>query len=170
MKEKYSIMYDSLTGNTKLLGESIETYLGKDNCEYCGYITNKIMSSDILFIGFWTNMGTCTTEMSDLLSTIHDKKIFLFGTAGYSGNIGYFNIVLNRVKEYIPADNTIIGEFMCQGRMQTTVKDRYEKILKKEPSNIEFQELLKRYNLALEHPNKTDIDKLKETIENIKNN
>lgn len=65
---KYSIIYSSNTGNTALLAEQIRKKFGEEECE-CYLETcvllgqneneDKISDSDIVFVGFWTDKGTC---------------------------------------------------------------------------------------------------------------
>ena len=55
--KKYSIVYSSLTGNTKVLAHAIHGALPQDECEYFGVSDTVIPSSELLYIGFWTDKG-----------------------------------------------------------------------------------------------------------------
>ena len=55
--QRYSIIYSSKTGNTKKLAEKIREVLPEENCDYFGTEGVKAFSSDILYIGFWTDIG-----------------------------------------------------------------------------------------------------------------
>ena len=59
--------------------------------------------------------------------------MFLFGTAGFGESEAYFQKVLDRVKESIDESNSIIGTYMCQGKMPMAVRERYEK-MKQQPN------------------------------------
>ena len=37
---------------------------------------------DIYLVGFWTDRGTASSEILDLLGNLHGKKVALFGTCG----------------------------------------------------------------------------------------
>ena len=50
--KKYSIVYSSLTGNTKVLADAIHEALPQDECEYFGVSDTVIPSSELLYIGF----------------------------------------------------------------------------------------------------------------------
>lgn len=50
--KKYSIIYSSLTGNTKVLADAIHEALPQDECEYFGVSDTVIPSSELLYIGF----------------------------------------------------------------------------------------------------------------------
>ena len=52
---KYSIVFSSLTGNTKKLADTIRAVLPKEDCEYFGAPKAEELHSEILYIGFWTD-------------------------------------------------------------------------------------------------------------------
>lgn len=88
--KSYSIIFSSPTGNTRLLADAIRDALPEENCNYFGVCENADTQSDILFIGFWTDKGTADKATLDLLEKLKNKKIFLFGTAGFGGDEEYF--------------------------------------------------------------------------------
>lgn len=96
----------------------------------------------------------------EFLKTLHNKEIFLFGTAEFGGSQEYFDGILQRTKQNIEATNTIIGTYMCQVKMPIAVRNRYEK-LKESPScpaNIDM--LIENFDKAVSHPDQNDLDKL----------
>ena len=68
--KKYSIVYSSLTGNTKVLADAIHEALPQDECEYFGVSDTVIPSSELLYIGFWTDKGNADTKTLQLLSQL----------------------------------------------------------------------------------------------------
>ena len=81
-KGRYSIVFNSPTGNTKKLADTIYAVLAKENCDYFGVPKEGGLYSEMLYIGFWTDKGNADKSTLTLLSTLKNKKIFLFGTAG----------------------------------------------------------------------------------------
>lgn len=67
----------------------------------------------------WTDKGNADQKTLELLSKLKNKKIFLFGTAGFGGSDAYFEKILGQVKQSIDASNTVIGEYMCQERCRS---------------------------------------------------
>ena len=65
--QRYSILYSSKTGNTKKLAEKIREVLPEENCDYFGTEGAKALSSDILYIGFWTDIGNADPATLELL-------------------------------------------------------------------------------------------------------
>ena len=72
---RYSIIYSSKTGNTKKLAEKIREVLPEENCDYFGTEGAKALSSDILYIGFWTDIGNADPATLELLKSLRNKKI-----------------------------------------------------------------------------------------------
>ena len=56
-RENYSIVFSSLTGNTKKLADVIHETLPKNECDYFGTIEAQIPQSKLLYVGFWTDKG-----------------------------------------------------------------------------------------------------------------
>ena len=85
-----------------------------------------------------------------------------FGTDGCSE--AYFQQVLGKVKESVDESNTVMGEFMCQGKMPQSVRDRYVKMKEKPDHAPNLDELIQNFDRALSHPDNEDLDRLEEII------
>ena len=75
-KEAYSIIFSSLTGNTKKLADAIHEVLPKDECEYFGTTEAQVPQSELLYIGFWTDKGNADKNTLDLLPKLKHRRIF----------------------------------------------------------------------------------------------
>lgn len=106
---KASLIYDSITGNTKKLAQAIEEM----------FEITSVKESEIAFIGSWTDKGEPSQKIKEELSKIENKKIFYFGTCGFGGEESYFALLFERVKKYISPTNEVVGYFYCQGKMPT---------------------------------------------------
>ena len=157
----YSVTYSSHTGNTKELAQTINENL--KNVIYYGEHDIKALDADRIYIGFWTDKGTCDSKTIEFLKQAQNKEIFLFGTAGFGESQEYFNQIIERVKANIKENNKIIGSFMCQGRMPQAVRDRYLK-LQNDENYQKYQMLIENFDKALEHPNNKDKDNLIKSI------
>lgn len=167
-KENYSIVYSSRTGNTEKLAATIHKVLPPDSCFYYGTIDNvKDKLSNIIYIGFWTERGNADSLTIEFLKKLKNKKIFLFGTAGYGGSEDYFRNIINNVKKNIDSSNTLIGTFMCQGKMPLAVKERYENMAKQNNSSVDINKLIRNFEETLSHHDITDLERLKATLENL---
>ena len=151
---KYSIIYNSRTGNTNLLAENLKNSLPENNCVYYGEVDEKALEADLIFVGFGTYKGDCDESLSELLKQINNKQVFLFGTAGFGKSQSYFDQIISRVKRHINDSNTVVGSYMCQGKMPMSVRSRYESMLDKEPERM--REMIENFDEALSHPNSDD--------------
>ena len=168
---KISVVVSSRTGNTAMLAEQVrhvaEERLGAGSCLYYGAPDTRVPDGELIFVGFWTDKGTCDETMAAFLEKLSGKKIFLFGTAGFGGSGEYFERILRNVVSRIPEGNTVVGTYMCQGRMAQAVRARYEQMAKEDPGNARIQAMLTNFDQALEHPDETDLCRLTEAVENV---
>ncbi len=163
-KENFSIIFSSLTGNTKKLADTIHEMLPHDKCDYFGENDSRVPQSDLLYIGFWTDKGNADHKTLELLAKLKNKKIFLFGTAGFGGSDVYFKKILEQVRQSIDSSNVVIGEYMCQGKMPLSVRERYIKMKEspEHPANLDM--LIKNFDCALSHPDGEDMERLKRLL------
>ena len=163
-KENFSIIFSSLTGNTKKLADTIHEMLPHDKCDYFGENDSRVPQSDLLYIGFWTDKGNADHKTLELLAKLKNKKIFLFGTAGFGGSDVYFKKILEQVRQSIDSSNVVIGEYMCQGKMPLSVRERYIKMKQspEHPANLDM--LIKNFDGALSHPDREDLERLKRLL------
>ncbi|NME84369.1 flavodoxin family protein [Clostridium sp. SM-530-WT-3G] len=154
---KYAIVYSSITGNTKKLAESIKNKITE--C-YFGNPSDEALSADTIFLGFWAAKNSCSADVQSFIEKLSGKKLFIFGTAGYNNTKEYFEEILSNVKSHVPSSNTIIGTYMCQGKVSDTKQDMIKK------DNAEMYKAIKD-NLAESerHPNEDDIKALISEIE-----
>lgn len=184
----YSIVFSSRTGNTAELAEAVRGALPEGACECFGSVdgngncndgcgcagdgdgdcngssfgssTGAIPASDTLFVGFWTNQGVADQAAQKLLEQLRNRKIFLFGTAGFGGSEAYFQAILDKTKAFIDDSNTVIGTFMCQGKMPHSVRERYVK-MKEQPDHMpNLDAMIENFDKALSHPDADDLEKL----------
>ena len=141
--ERYSIIYSSRTGNTRLLAEAIRESLPADLCNHFGTDEAGAVESEKLYVGFWTDKGTA---------------------AGFGESEAYFQKVLDRVKESIDESNSIIGTYMCQGKMPMAVRERYEKMKQQPNPAPNLDGLIRNFDRALTHPDDHDLEELKQAM------
>ena len=66
------------------------------------------------------------------------------------------------------ASNTIVGEYMCQGKMPQSVRERYMKMKEQpeHPDNLDM--LIENFDRALSHPDADDLNRLKEAVKRVR--
>ena len=93
-----------------------------------------------------------------------EQKDFLFGTAGFGGSEAYYQKILANVRTAIDASNTVVGEYMCQGRMPQAVRDRYVKMKEMPDAKPNLDALIENFDQALSHPDQEDLERLRRMI------
>lgn len=158
-----AIIYESITGNTAMLAMAIKEHLG-DKVIYFGEPKAGI-DADIYFVGSCTLKGMCTEKIETFLKSLEHKTILYFGTAGFGGSIKYYDSLFQRVNLIISKTNTVIDYFYCQGKMPSTVLERYTIMLKDAPDNKNIMASVQNFKQALNHPNHQDISEVKQWVE-----
>lgn len=149
------VIYDSLTGNTKLLAESIYNYF-KEKEEKIEIVNAKSVSSEEL-----------KEKIKEVYNMVNNKKIFVFATCGFGGDTSYYDKLFDRVKAHINESNEIIGNFYCQGKMPLSVKERYINLIKANPEDKNLEVSLENFEKALSHPNEDDLINLKNKLKDV---
>ena len=161
---KYAVVYSSRTGNTKLLAETVRDTLPADGCVYFGSPDEKALTADRIYVGFWTDKGTCDEETAGFLKKLTDQEVYLFGTAGFGVSQEYFDKVLSRAEKNLSKEVSLVGTFMCQGKMPMSVRQRYEKMMNGPSGSFNIQGLIDNFDRALSHPDARDLENLKKAV------
>lgn len=102
----YAIVYDSRTGNTEALARAVAAALPSEGRLAFGRVDEvdraAVAQADRVYAGFWTNRGDCGDELAEVLASLADKDVFLFGTAGFGADETYFAGVMARVAVHLP--------------------------------------------------------------------
>ena len=156
----YSIVYSSRTGNTANLAQTIREALPAEDCIYFGGPDPKALEAETIYLGFWTDKGSCDEASAEFLKSLTGQRLFLFGTAGFGGAPAYFEQILDRVKSKMGSGVTVVGSYMCQGKMPMSVRERYMQ-MEESPRRTA---MLKNFDAALNHPDAEDLTRLKAAL------
>ena len=150
---KKAIVYSSATRNTEKLALAIKENL--DEVIYFGKVSEEALNADEIYLGSWTQAFTCTKDIADFAKKLENKRVFLFMTAGYGNTEEFFAPIINSFIDNIGATNTIIGQFICQGK----VSEGKQEAIKKLDIN-KYHSLKEKLDESLSHPNNVDIEEL----------
>lgn len=160
------VLYSSLTGNTKLLAEVVKKTIEELKYEVeilqiseNDMLKNKINKSDVIAIGYWNDRCSANKDVLELSKSIKDKKIILFGTQGALPDSEHGKKCIENVED-IFKDNTILGSFLCQGKINPSITERFRSLPKDNPHYLS-DERLARHTEALKHPNEDDFNNMK---------
>ena len=157
----YAIVYDSRTGNTEALARAVAAALPSEGRLAFGRVDEvdraAVAQADRVYAGFWTNRGDCGDELAEVLASLADKDVFLFGTAGFGADETYFAGVMAA---------RIVGTFMCQGRMPASVRARYAQTAEAKPEQAaRMHQLIENFDEAASHPDDDDLARLREAVQ-----
>ena len=160
----YAIVFSSKTGNTALLAQTLQEQLPQADCCYFGAPDAAALAADTLYVGLWTEKGKAEADKLDFLQQLHGKRVFLFGTAGFGGSAPYFEKILAATRKALDGSNTVIGTYMCQGKMPPSVRARYEamRTLPAPPANLDA--MIENFDRARSHPDADDLDRLRAAV------
>ena len=143
-------------------GNNKSGFDGSDNSHDDG--SSAIPASETLFVGFWTSQGVADQATQQLLGQLKNRKVFLFGTAGFGGSEAYFQAILDKTKAFIDNSNTVIGTYMCQGKMPLSVRERYVKMREQPDHMPNIDAMIENFDKALSHPDANDLEKLAKLV------
>lgn len=113
---KTVIVYSSATGNTARLAQELSAQLNLPAMPLAE--AEGWQDADRILAGFWTDKGSCDEKMAAFLSGLGGKEIALFGTAGFGKEDAYFEAILGRVKEHLPADCRYLAVSCARARWE----------------------------------------------------
>ena len=169
-----SLVVNSKSGNTRMVSGAIKRALQAAGVEFVHAAAlsddadadqvvleaQGACAADTVLVGFWCDKGACTPSVAALLSALHGKRVFLFGTCGFGADQSYYQQIIDRVTSNLAEDAELAGWAMCQGKMGPAVKQRYEAMLEQDPDNARFKMLLDNWVAAKDHPTKEDLDNM----------
>ena len=158
---KICVLFDSQTGNTKMLADVIQETYQTD-------LVEDPTQADLVFLGSWTDKGSFSEKMKEQAEKIRGKKVFIFGTCGFGGSPEYYERLFERAAALLDESNTVIGHYYCQGRMPMAVKDRYVSMLREHPEDKKLEASIQNFEEALTHPDSEDLEKLSEALDELK--
>lgn len=126
-----SLVVNSKSGNTRMVSGAIKRALQAAGVEFVhaaalsddadadqvALEAQGACAADTVLVGFWCDKGACTPSVAALLSALHGKRVFLFGTCGFGASEEYFRQIIDRVTSNLANDAELVGWAMCQGKM-----------------------------------------------------
>lgn len=150
---KYAVIYQSKSGNTKLLAEEIFNTIESEEKEIYdideGY---EMPEADVYFVGFGIHNNSCSMDIADAMESIGMAKVVLFATCGYTPTDKYKEMLEKNLEVWLPEDAEYIDMFVCQGNVEP---DRRQIMISQMP-HVE-DKLRQMFNMGCTHPNEEDL-------------
>ena len=160
---KTALIYSSLTGNTKKVGEAIFDVLEREKEIFIAekFDSSRVAEFDRFVIGFWVDKGTANASVRKVISKIKNKEIAFFGTLGAEPDSEHGKKVYRRVSELCGKSNNFKGGFLCLGKVSEKLVEKMGKF----PLNLIHPltpERLARIENAKSHPDGVDLKNAQE--------
>jgi flavodoxin len=150
--------YSSKTGNTQKVAEAIHRVMPE------GSVLADLPSApspenfDFIALGFWVDKGTADARTLDYIKKISGKKIGLFMTLGAYPDSEHAKKCMAAVKALLEPRNTVIREFICQGKIDPALAKMFEKFPAGHPHAM-TPERRERHAEAAKHPDQDDLER-----------
>ena len=149
------LTYSSLTGNTKQVAEAILKVMPEGTDFYPIEEAPSPELYDYICIGFWADRENADKKSQDYMNKINGKKVALFGTLGAYPNSEHAQKTMDNAKEILAGKNEILGEFLCQGKVDPRLVKRFAELPADHPHGM-TPERKARLEEASKHPNEED--------------
>ncbi|MDR0720091.1 MAG: flavodoxin family protein [Treponema sp.] len=155
------LVYSSKTGNTKKLAEGIREGLAaaltgeeirlatvEENPDPAG--------ASWILLGFWADRGSADQKTLQYLKSLEGRRLGLFGTLGAYPDSAHARDISQKVKGLAAEKNTVLGCFLCQGKIDPALTERFKSLPADNPHAM-TEERMKRHLEAAKHPDENDI-------------
>lgn len=148
--------YSSKTGNTKKVAEAIHEVMPE------GSLLAELPSApppedfDFIALGFWVDKGNADAKALEYIRKITGKKIGLFMTLGAYPDSEHAKKSMAAVRALLEPHNTVVREFICQGKIDPALSKMFEKFPAGHPHAM-TPERKERHAEAAKHPDGDDL-------------
>ena len=155
---KALVVYSSLTGNTKKIGEAVFAGITCDKDIFAVENAPKDFAEyDIIFAGYWVDKGLPDAKAKAFMEGISGKKVATFATLGaYPDSDHAKECVKGGAKILEDNGNTFVDGFICQGKVDPALVERMSKMFPADHPHGMNPERIARLKEAAKHPNAED--------------
>jgi flavodoxin len=155
------IVYSSKTGNTRKLAEGIQRglaeALGREPRIAAVEENPDPAGADWILAGFWVDRGNADQKALQYLKSLEGCKIGLFGTLGACPDSDHAKDIGKRVRKLVGEKNAVLGFFLCQGRIDPALIERFKSLPADNPHAMTPERMERRLEAA-KHPDEKDIE------------
>ena len=151
---KYAVIYQSKSGNTRLIAEQIYGALNTEDKTIVDIDTEQdIPAADTYLIGFGIHGYSCSMDIADVFEQITGGKYAVFVTCGYVPTEQYKENLEKALEVWYPDEGEYLGMFLCQGRVEPY---RRKIMISQMPSKE--KEMQQMFRLGDSHPDEEDLE------------
>lgn len=162
---KSLVVYSSKTGNTKKVAEAIYKVMpvGTDFCSVDEI--DSFDKYDFIAFGCWIDKKTADKKALKKIDGIKNKEVGIFATLGAYPDSQHAIEAMDSIRKlFIENQNKIATEFICQGRIDPAITERFKK-LPADNSHFMSPEKIKMHEDAYKHPDVVDLKNASEAFQ-----
>ena len=154
------IVVSSVTGNTLKVAKAIfESLVNSNKVDKCALVkVEDYKNSDDfenVLVGFWLDSGHADIKALEVIKSLKDKNVGIFGTlGGRPDSKGAFE-VMQKTCESLDKSNVLLGNMFIQGKVSSEVLERMYVAF---PHLKDDENHQKRIKEAATHPDATDLE------------
>ena len=154
---KCMVVYSSKTGNTKIIAEAIRKVLPQNSELYSVQNAPAPDKYDFIAVGGWVDKGMPDESTRNYMQKIRNKNIGIFLTLGAYPDSQHATESMEKTCELLK-DNTILGTFICQGKVDSKLIEMMSQMTKDKPDHPHAMNDERKARLAeaAKHPNEQD--------------
>ena len=153
------VVYSSRTGNTRAVAEAIHAVMPEGTELAPVESAPDPAGYDFIALGFWVDKGMPDAAMRTYMDRVHNTCVGIFGTLGAWPDSDHARQTLHSAVERMQG-NTVLGTFLCQGKVDPKVLAFMAKMREKNPdtpnAHAMTDERRTRLAEAALHPNAED--------------
>lgn len=168
---KKIVIYSSLTGNTRKIGEAIAMELGCKAFSFEDQMAQNLSEFDFVAVGFYIDKGDMDTKFKQYIKThLKNKSVGLFITLG-ADPLQHGQSSLQTGRELLEKyGNKVVREFISQGAIDPNVIQQMIDMAAKmgdKARHLITPERQATWKQAASHPDENDIANAKEAFKNL---
>ena len=164
---KSLVVYSSKTGNTQKVAQAIFEIMPQETTDLCPVEEQPSPDSyDFIILGFWADRENPDSRAQKYMKLLKNKKVALFATLGASPDSDHAKKTMQNARQLIEKDNTLIGDFICRGKIDPKITARFKNLPPDHPHAL-TPERLASHQEASKHPDARDLQKAQEVFRKI---
>jgi len=118
MDYSYVVLYQSQTGNTRNIAETMYKAIESENKRLVDIDnTSNIPDADVYLVGFNIHNEICSIDILDFLEQISGGYIALFSSCGFIPTEEYKAAIEKKICAWISEEVQYMGMYLCQGKV-----------------------------------------------------
>lgn len=155
---KYKIVYESRTGNTAKVAQTIAQIFPGNAVELTDITAQEpSLDGDVYCIGFGVHYNSCPLKILDFLDMLSGKTILFFATCGSEPTEERRKALERNIESFLPDHCDYRGLFLCQGAIPAEGAEAMRRAAEKAGRGDVIEHLKDFCDASQSHPDESDL-------------